>query len=54
MEYVLSRFVCFLQGRGHSLKLANLTLQNVPDLSASLNGTVIKYGATDLEHLTKP
>lgn len=50
MQSVLSRFIRFVQARGHSLKLADLTLQNARDFSASLNGKVIKYEGHKVNH----
>lgn len=43
MRSVLSRFIRFLEARGHSLKLIDLTLQDARDFSASLNGKIVKY-----------
>lgn len=43
MRSVLSRFIRFLEARGHSLKLIDLTLQDARDFSASLNSKIVKY-----------
>jgi hypothetical protein len=43
MQSVLSWFIRFLEARGHSLKLADLTFQNARDFSNSLNGKITKY-----------
>ncbi len=43
MQSILNRFVHFLQARGHSLKLVDVTLQDARDFSASLNGKVTKF-----------
>ena len=39
----LGKFIKFLQSRGHSLKLADLTLEDARSYVASLQGPVTKY-----------
>ncbi len=50
MQSILNRFVHFLQARGHSLKLVDVTLQDARDFSASLNGKVTKFEGHRFNH----
>lgn len=49
-QSVLSRFIRFLEARGHSLKLIDLTLQDARDFSKSLNGAITKYEGHKFNH----
>ncbi len=46
----LSKFVKFLESKGHSLQLADLTLHDARAYVASLQGTVTKYESHRLTH----
>lgn len=46
----LGKFISFLQGHGHSLKLMDLTVQDARDYVAYLQGTVNKYEGHKFTH----
>src|SRR5512142_3291603 len=40
---IMERFIRFLQGQGHSLKLEDVTIEDARKYIASLQGTITKY-----------